>query len=202
MAERRGPGNEVAGAGPYLLDEWFRDDRMSWCATPTTSTHPAPTSTGSPSWWWSTTRSGTTPSPPTTPSTATWHFGAPQLEQAAEARSGTRRRRRSQLRLSDHVFNNSAPPFDDPRVRRAVVLGVDRQVLVDDRYGTGPPTQRTTSSTRTRPGSARPATCPTTTPRPPRPCSTKSRPRPAGPSGSRSTGSRTGPSAPSSCRPR
>lgn len=127
-------GSQPIGAGPYLLESWQRDDRMVLARNPDYFDAPRPyldkityrividdtqrvdTFATDESVY------------------ASWHFGEPQLSDAADGRDGSYV---GVLTAGSpaFTFNNTAPPFDDPRVRRAVIMAVDREALVRSQYG-------------------------------------------------------------------
>lgn len=128
--------NDPVGAGPFLMANWIRDDRMILERNPDFVFAPRPYldritlrvvgdeqqridtfGTGDADAFYTSTPGSVV---------AAENTGRAAGYASVEVGSG-----------QTFVFNNAAPPFDDPRVRRAFVVGVDHQALVDIVFGEG-----------------------------------------------------------------
>jgi peptide/nickel transport system substrate-binding protein len=126
---------ETAGAGPYVLEEWRRDDRMTMVRNETYFDAPRPyidrieyrvvVDDGQ--------RVDTFGTDDTVD--AAWFFNTVQLGEAAGERDGAEIVAIQVPNSPVLAMNNAAAPFDDPRVRRAVMLGMDREAFADVTVG-------------------------------------------------------------------
>lgn len=128
--------SEAAGAGPYTLDSWTRDDRMIMTANPDWKGSDGPYleqltfrvvgdeeqridtfGTGDADGFYT-----------ATPDSVTRALEAVEGAEYTSVRVTTGQ---------TYVFNNSKPPFDDLRVRQAFAMGVDWQAMADAVFGPG-----------------------------------------------------------------
>jgi peptide/nickel transport system substrate-binding protein len=122
------------GAGPYLMEEWIRDDHMTLVRNPDFVDAPAPyldeitlRVVGDEQQRLDTFLTGDADA---------GYTSIPGSVTAAEEEGG------SYVGVTvgtgqTFVMNNSTPPFNDPRVRRAFIIGIDRAALSEIVFGPG-----------------------------------------------------------------
>jgi peptide/nickel transport system substrate-binding protein len=124
--------NEPIGAGPFLLESWTRDDRLVLVRNPDWFDAPRPYLDRL------TIRVVTDPTQRAdtfvTGDADGYYITAQEhADRGLEGRDGEL----ISVKLSSGfsiLFNTTAPPFDDPRVRRAIAMGFDRDVTADIGY--------------------------------------------------------------------
>jgi peptide/nickel transport system substrate-binding protein len=124
--------NQPIGAGPFLLESWTRDDRMELVRNPDWFDAPRPYLDRL------TIRVVTDPTQ-RADTFATGDADGYYITAQEHADLGIERRDAElvSVQLSSGfsvLFNNTVPPFDDPRVRRAIAMGFDRDVTTDIGY--------------------------------------------------------------------
>jgi peptide/nickel transport system substrate-binding protein len=125
--------NEAVGAGPFVLEDWERDNHMTLARNPDWYDAPRPyldrltfrvlTDEGSRIDTFTTGDGDAV----FTPVPASAERASERGEYHSVAISGG----------TGQVFNLTRPPFDDPRMRQVFALGIDREALVDIMDGEG-----------------------------------------------------------------
>ncbi len=134
LAAKQDLTSTPVGAGPYTMQEWVRDDHMTLVKNPNFVDSPRPYLDKITLRWvgdeqqrLDTFLKGDADAGYTNlPGTA-----------AAAAKEGNEYVSVTVGTGQTYVFNTTTPPFNDPRVRRAFVLGIDREAMGDVVFGEG-----------------------------------------------------------------